>query len=67
MNVNKPEAPKGYQLIPEFKSDRMQLLLRPQTKEGVRKAAEKIGISMNELINRILEDWLEWTHWEDAT
>ena len=51
--------PKGYRLAPEFKSDRMQLLVKPATKEAIRQAAAAQGLSMNELINRILDEYAE--------
>lgn len=52
-------APKGYQLIKEYKTERMQIMLRPETKKAVKKAAAAQGLSMNELINQILEEWIE--------
>lgn len=50
--------PKGYRLVPEFKSERLQLLVRPEIKEGIKQAAAAQGVSMNELINRILDEYL---------
>lgn len=47
--------PKGYRIAKEFKNERMQLLVRPATKEGIMRLAKAQGISMNELINRVLE------------
>ena len=57
-NKNNPEGlviPKGYRIAKEPKSIRMQLLLRPATKESIKLRAKAQGISMNELINRVLE------------
>ena len=51
--------PKGYRLAPEFKSARVQLLVRPTTKEAIQKAAAAQGLSMNELINQILDEYAE--------
>ena len=52
--------PKGYKLVKENKSERMQLLIRPTLKEDIKKeAAAQGGISMNDLINNILEEYLE--------
>ena len=51
--------PKGYKLVKENKSERMQLLIRPTLKEGIRAEAAAQGIHMNELVNRIFEEYLE--------
>lgn len=51
--------PKGYKLVKENKSERMQLLVRPGTKEAIKALAAKRGISANELTNTILEQYLE--------
>lgn len=50
--------PKGYRIAKEFKNERMQLLVRSATKEGIMRLAKVQGISMNELINRILEMYI---------
>lgn len=47
---------KGYRVVPDNKSERIQLLVRPETKKALRKEAAEKGISMNELVNRILEE-----------
>ena len=51
--------PKGYKLVKENKSERMQLLVRPALKEAIKKEAEAQGLSMNELVNGIFEEYLE--------
>ena len=51
--------PKGYRLVKENKSDRMQLLVRPALKEAIKQEAEAQGVSMNDLVNRIFEEYLE--------
>ena len=51
--------PKGYKLVKENKSERMQLLVRPATKEAIRQAAAAQGISMNDLVNQILDEYAE--------
>lgn len=48
---------KGYQIIPEYKTERLQLLLKPSTKKDLKRIAERDRISVNELINKILEDY----------
>lgn len=42
--------------MPETKSKRLQLLIRPTTDKALAKEAKKRRISKNELINRILEE-----------
>lgn len=51
--------PKGYRLEKEYKSERMQLLVRPTTKEAIKKAAAAQGLSMNDLVNQILDEYAE--------
>lgn len=51
--------PKGYRLARENKSERMQLLVRPSLKAAIRKEAAAQGLSMNDLINNIFEEYLE--------
>ena len=52
-------VPKGYKLVKENKSDRMQLLVRPTIKEAIKKEAAAQGVSMNDLVNCIFEEYLE--------
>ena len=51
--------PKGYKLVRENKSQRMQLLVRPAVKSAIRAEAEAQGLSMNDLVNNIFEEYLE--------
>lgn len=51
--------PKGYKLVKENKSDRMQLLIRPAVKNALKQEATAQGVSMNDLTNSILEEYLE--------
>ena len=51
--------PKGYRLVKEMKTERVQLLVRPTTKEQIKKEAAEKGISLNDLVNQILEDHIE--------
>ena len=37
----------------------MQLLVRPATKEAIKKAAAAQGLSMNDLVNNILDEYAE--------
>ncbi len=47
-----------YHLVREAKSERLQILLRPATKEALFEIANESGISTNELVNRILESFI---------
>ena len=53
------EIPKGYRLAKEVKSERMQLLIRPTLKAAIKKEAAAQGLSMNDLVNNIFEEYLE--------
>ena len=50
--------PKGYRLVPEKKSERMQLLVSPTIKETIKELADKQGTSTNDLINKILLEYI---------
>ena len=54
-DINDKIKYKGYRLERESKSVRMTLLIRPTTKDALEKLKEKTGISMNEIINEIIE------------
>lgn len=43
----------------EIKSRRVQILLRPSIYDEVKRNAEKHNISVNEIINQILQDFIE--------
>ena len=58
-SVSDYDVPKGYKLVPETKSARMQLLVRESTKEAVKLAADACGVSLNEMANRILDAWVD--------
>lgn len=49
------QIPAGYRIVKEAKTHRMQLVIRPSTKEQLRKTAAADGISVNEWINRAIE------------
>lgn len=52
--------PPGYSITKENKTERLQLLVRPATKEGLKKIAKAKGnISINELANIIFEEFIE--------
>ena len=61
MTAADPESftvPEGYRLIRESKSKRLQLLVTPTIAANLKAAAAIEGISLNELCNRIFEDYL---------
>jgi hypothetical protein len=51
--------PEGYRLVKETKSERMQLLVRPSIKKRLKAEAQAQGLSMNDLINNLLEEYIE--------
>ena len=53
------KVPEGYRLVKETKSARLQLLIRPTTKAGLKDAAAEKGISLNNLVNEIFERYLK--------
>ena len=59
VNIEDYTPPRGYKLVKENKSERMQLLVRPTLKDALRKEAKKQGLSMNDLANTIFEDYME--------
>ena len=54
-----PDIPKGYRLVKETKSERMHIMLRPSIKEGLKAKADAQGTSVNDLINSILEEYID--------
>lgn len=57
-SINDIEIPAGYKLVKEGKSARMQLLVTPTISSGLKSAAAVQGISLNELCNKIFEEYL---------
>lgn len=51
--------PEGYMLVREPKNARMQLLMQQELKNSIRNAANLKGISMNDLVNKIMQEYLE--------
>ena len=52
------KAPVGYILVPEPKSERVQLLVQPSIKEAVSTEAVEKGVSFNEMASRIFRSYL---------
>ena len=53
------EIPAGYKLVRESTPERAQFLLRPTTAAALKKAADERGISKNELVNQIIDEFLQ--------
>lgn len=53
------QIPAGYRLVREVRSKRLQLLLPPQLVANLKAKAAIEEISLNELCNRIFEDYLK--------
>lgn len=54
------QVPQGYKLVPiETRSKRVQLLMQPSLHEQLKDRAKKEKRSFNDLINSILEEYLE--------
>lgn len=51
--------PAGYKLAKETKSERIQLMVRPSTKKVLKELAFDRRLSLNDLINQILEEYIE--------
>ena len=51
-------APAGYELVRKVKNTRLQLLVREDTKEFLRQRAFDMRISINELANQALEEYM---------
>ncbi len=58
IDLSKYEVPEGYRLVKESKSKRVQLLVTPATEAALKTKAKLMDISLNELCNRIIEDYL---------
>lgn len=59
MDINEAIRSGNWKLVREAKSERMQLLIRPAAKEALTVIAAKSEISVNELVNRILEAFID--------
>lgn len=52
------KVPRGYKLTKEARSERIQLLVRPSTKDILKAEADTAGKSLNEYVNDLLEEHL---------
>lgn len=48
----------GYQIIPEYRHARLQLLVPVRIKKALKMSAVARGISINELVNRLIADFV---------
>lgn len=53
------ELPEGYKIVKESKTERIQILVRPTTKKNLEAEHKAQKISINALINNILEDYFD--------
>lgn len=53
------EVPEGWKLTREARSDRIQLLVRPSTKEKLKAEADRQHRSLNEYVNDLIEKCIE--------
>lgn len=56
LGMEKVEVPEGYYLRPEPKTVHVHLLMQPSLKARLKSEADLQGISVNEMIHRILID-----------
>lgn len=54
LGMERMEVPEGYILRPEPKTVHVHLLMQPSLKERLKSEADQQGISVNEMIHRIL-------------
>lgn len=54
-----PKAPRGYRLVREAKSVQTSIVMRASTREALDDIRAELGKSRNELINDILEEYIE--------
>ena len=52
-------VPRGYRLVPDKRSERLQLLVSPSTKADLKELAQQEGVSVNDLVNRIMLEYIE--------
>ena len=57
-SINDIQVPKGYKLVKETKSARLQLLVRPAVLDGLKAQAAVQGTSVNDLCDMIFSDFL---------
>ena len=51
--------PVGVKVKEETRSKRVNLLVKPSVYEAVRKKCKKTGRSFNDVVNILLEEWIE--------
>ena len=58
VDLNSFQVPKGYRLVKESKSARLQTLTRPAVAKAISAEAKKQKKSINSLVNDVLEEYL---------
>lgn len=58
-DIEKIAVPLGYKIVPEAKSRRTQILVRPTMFDAFRRACDAERVSVNEKINQLMEDYLK--------
>lgn len=51
--------PDGYKLVRESKTERLQILIRPAAHAALKRIAKAEGVSKNEIINNLIEDYIK--------
>lgn len=57
--IDPAAVPAGFKMIKVAKTERCQIVLRPLTKKGIQQAARANGLSFNEMVHNILDQYLE--------
>lgn len=53
------DVPANYRIVPALRSERVQLLLTKYLKTELRRIAAERGLSLNDLANKIFEDYVK--------
>lgn len=59
VSVEDYKVPKGYRLKPLPKNERMHILVTSETRQAIKNIADRRGMSMNALLNEIIEEYVE--------
>jgi hypothetical protein len=57
--ANAPKAPRGYRIVREGKTFQTSIVMRASTREAIDDIRAELGKSRNDLINTILEEYIE--------
>lgn len=56
---NETAVPEGYKIVEESKTKRLQSLITPTTHEKLKKIAKRRGVSVNEVVNMAIKQFIE--------